>query len=77
MRWVEVKGVLLGGGCAEAKEMWEGGCQSWVAMRRVKGRFRRWFIVGAMSRPWGTARVPFWGGVVKVGGVGGVVQRGR
>lgn len=34
----------------------------------VKGRDRRELIVGAMARPWGTAREPFWGGLMLVFG---------
>lgn len=62
----EVKGVLFGGGWFEAKETWSRGCQSFVAILRVKGKERRLLIVGAMSLPSFTAREPFcW--VVSVG----------
>lgn len=44
----------------EAKEMWLGGCQSFVATRRTKrGEERRVLIRGVMERPPVTARVPF------------------
>lgn len=52
--------MLFGGGWFEAKEMWSRGCQSFVAILRVKGRERRVFIVGAMALPSDTAREPFW-----------------
>lgn len=48
-------------GWFSAKETWFGGWLSRVAILMVKGRDRREFTVGAMSRPWGTAREPFWG----------------
>lgn len=54
---VDVKGVERG--WLAAKEMWLGGCQSRVAILRVKGRVRRLFMVLAMVRPDGTAREPF------------------
>ena len=44
----------------EAKEMWFGGCQSFVATRRTKrGEARRVLIRGVMERPPVTAREPF------------------
>lgn len=62
MVWKSTKGRLpawLG-----AKEMWSGGCQSWVATLRVKaGRARRLLMSGVMDRPSATARAPFCGGV--------------
>lgn len=55
---VSTKGRLPG--WLEAKEMWVGGCQSLVPMRRMKvGRARRVLMRGMMVRPWGTGRVPF------------------
>jgi hypothetical protein len=39
--------------------MWEAGCQSRVATLKGKGRVRRWWTVGRMERPSGTAREPF------------------
>lgn len=42
--------------------MWLGGWKSLVARMRWKGRAVRVLIVGAMVRPSGTAREPFWGG---------------
>lgn len=52
--------MLCGGGWFEAKEMWSCGCQSFVAILRVKGRERSVFIVGAVVLPSVTAREPFW-----------------
>lgn len=56
----EMKGLLCGGGWFEAKEIWSGGCQSFVATLRGKGSVRRVLIIGAMSLPPCTAREPFW-----------------
>jgi hypothetical protein len=39
--------------------MWFAGCQSLVAILIVKGRERRELIRGMMSRPLGTAKLPF------------------
>jgi len=55
---VETKGTAEGPWFA-AKETWSGGCQSLVAMRRVRaGEERRRLISGIMERPEGTAREP-------------------
>ena len=57
---VETKGCELA--WLVAKEMWEGGCQSFVAILRGKvddGRERRALTRGVMERPWGTGREPF------------------
>lgn len=63
MVMVSRKGRLLGGAWFEAKEMWSGGCQSLVAILRVKmGSERRVLMKGTMERPSGTAREPFWEG---------------
>jgi hypothetical protein len=40
--------------------MWDLGWKSRVASLRMKGRARREFSTGAMARPSGTAREPFW-----------------
>lgn len=56
--WYDCRGTAPG--WLSAKEMWFGGCQSRVAILRAKGRVRRVFMTGAMARPWGTAREPFW-----------------
>lgn len=60
---VDVKGTAEG--WEDAKEMCAGGCQSLVAILRVKGRARRWLIVGRMERASAMAREPFCGRVVR------------
>lgn len=57
---VETKGCELA--WLVAKEMWEGGCQSFVAILRGRveaGRERRALMRGVMERPLGTGREPF------------------
>jgi hypothetical protein len=65
MVWVERKGCFGGvEGWLCAKEMWLGGCQSFVAiLRGMVGWARRVLIRGVMVRPEGTGREPFceWG----------------
>lgn len=40
--------------------MWFAGCQSLVAILMVKGRDRRELMRETISRPFGTARLPFY-----------------
>ena len=53
----EVNGWVLG--WEEENEMWFAGCQSLVAILMVKGKLRRVLMRGMMSRPLGTAKLPF------------------
>lgn len=56
----DMKGMLSGGGWFEAKEMWDGGWKSLVAIRVTKvGVARRVLITGIIVRPLVTAREPF------------------
>lgn len=57
---VEVKGAVPG--WFAEKEVWDCGCQSWVASLRGKGRASRAFMGGRTARPSGTAREPVWAG---------------
>jgi hypothetical protein len=47
-----------------------------VQILRAKGRARRWFTVGIISRPLGTAREPDWWGGRGVSGVVLVIGEG-